>query len=177
MAIKMKPLLEKMSDEEKKQRARELRQKKRDDQNAAEAKRRKDRRAYIDGIKEKLGKSFVNKMYKNISQGELKKALDKAKWKYAKDVKHGAEFNWIMSNYSRQSSIAGGMDYNDHRKDSIDDIKRETYDDIKTRTMQNLQYYNINGKIFDIVSIELRNGSWSVEPAWSDGAPGYSSIA
>ncbi len=134
--------------------------------------------AEVKAIKDKMGKATVAKMYKNITHDELVSALDNAEWMTDAEWKSmGTENDWVMKNYTRQSSIAGVTDYKDHTKDSIEDIKKLTYDAVKNRTMQNAAYYNINGKIFDIVRIQLARGGWSVEPGWSDGARGFSAIA
>lgn len=167
-----------MSEVERKARARARYIKKRDERYAHEAKERAERRAYVEGIKNRLGADVVNSMYDNIDYEVLKSAVDNAEWILDTEFKsHGYEIDWILSNYSKQSSLAGSMDYEDHRNDTIEDIKPKVYKDIKSRLMQNLQYYNINNKIFDVIRVQLIHGSWSVEPYWSDGAPGYSSIA
>ena len=168
----------KMSPEQKKKRARELYIKRRDERYAEEAKQRAERRAYVEGIRNSLGKATVSKMYDNIDYEVLKAALDNAEWVLDTEFKsRGAETDFILSNYSRQSSIAGSMDYVDHRGDKIEDIRERVYKDIKHRLMQNCQYYNIENKIFDIVRVVFTYGAWSVEAAWSDKKDSYSSVA
>lgn len=168
----------KMSPEQKKKRARELYIKRRDARYAEEDKERAKRRAYVDGIKKNLGDKLVSKMYDNIEYEILKEALDNAEWVLDSEFKsRGAETDWVLSNYSRQSSVAGSMDYKDHRNDNIEDIKVKAYKDIKMRLMQNLQYFNIKNKIFDVVRVRLSHGAWGIEAYWSDGNAGYSSIA
>ena len=39
--------------------------------------------------------------------------------------------------------------------------------------MQNIHYYNVDGKIFDICIVTGYYGGYSVYPAWSDGKVGY----
>lgn len=132
---------------------------------------------YRKKIKEKLGEKVWDDMYENISYKELKEALDNAKWVMKNDPTLNSENSIILKSYQRQASIAGTTDYKNHKKTSIEELKKKIYKDIEDRLMQRLHYYNINGKIFDIVFLNGYNGGWDSTPGWSDGNDGFSSIA
>ena len=132
---------------------------------------------YRNKIKEKLGEKFWDKMYKSISYKELKKALDNAKWVMKNDSTLNSENSLIIKTYQRQASIAGCTDYKDHRKTTLKELKKKVYEDIDNRLMQRLHYYNINGKIFDVVFLNGYDGGWDSTPGWSDKGDGFSSIA
>lgn len=129
-----------------------------------------------DGISFKINKipKPLIDMYSNIEYETLKNALDQAEWVIKDKLSiSNPDMNWALSCYSPQASLGGSTDYKDHRKDSIEDIKKLLYEQIDYRLMQNIQYYNTDEKIFDVVLITLEDCGWTTNVSWKDGSKSY----
>jgi len=127
-------------------------------------------------LENKLGKEFISSLYKFIDKKVLKAAAKNANWVIKSD-KRDLDDNghFLEAFYTKQSALWGSTDYKDHTKITLKEIKLILKDQINKgdRCMQNIHYYNVDGKIFDICIVTGYYGGYSVYPAWSDGKVGY----
>jgi len=110
------------------------------------------------------------KMYDFIKHEELNKLFENAKIliKGREGVKN--DLSYVMSFYSQENSFAGFTDYTDHRNDTLLQVEKMIKDALENRCMQNGNYYNIDGKPFDLIIVQLKNGGWGASAKWSDGS-------